>query len=88
MRGIKRSSLLNCARTLHKCPTVQSFYGKGADLVFCPRVDGVMIQTVLESWPALNDLTADTIQASLIEQGQSWVCLDLKKLTVFIAVDG
>ena len=31
---------------------------------------------------------ADTIQVSLIEQGRPWRCLDIKKLIVFIAVDG
>ncbi|KAG0024126.1 hypothetical protein BGZ81_007818 [Podila clonocystis] len=54
----------------------------------CELVTGAMIQTVLESCPALQVFSATTIQAPLIQNGRPWVCLRLRRLVLCVMVEG
>lgn len=54
----------------------------------CPQVTGTMIQTVVESCPALRVFAATTIKARLIQKGRPWVCLRLRALVLCVVVEG
>ncbi|KAF9324227.1 hypothetical protein BG006_000734 [Podila minutissima] len=53
----------------------------------CQCVSGEMIQTILESCPALEELVSTSISARLIMEGRPWACLGLKKLVLDFYVD-
>lgn len=53
----------------------------------CQCVSGDMIQTILESCPALEELVSTSIPARLIMDGRPWACLGLKKLVLDFYLD-
>ncbi|KAG0205142.1 hypothetical protein BGX28_003183 [Mortierella sp. GBA30] len=54
------------------------------DLKSCADVTGAMVQEILSSCSSLESISANSIHAHDIQQGEPWVCLGLKEWTIFI----
>lgn len=53
----------------------------------CRKVNGDMIQTILESCPMLEAFWSPKIPASRIRRGKPWVCVGLQRLSLFVTVE-
>ncbi|KAG0341409.1 hypothetical protein BG000_009213 [Podila horticola] len=61
---------------------------KTLDLYRCAYVTSQMIQTLLSTCPLLESFAADMISGIDIVDGESWICLKLKSLSVHLSLNG
>ncbi|KAI9235916.1 MAG: hypothetical protein BYD32DRAFT_463022 [Podila humilis] len=65
------------------CPSIKTL-----DLYRCRYVTSQMVQTLLSSCPLLESFAADIISGIDIVDGEPWVCLKLKSLSIHLSLAG